>query len=274
MANPYRKIPAGSPVTSFSITAYNRMIDMLAWWESQQSFGGGPIRGLVDWDQSVFRVRNNTGGDLLSYAVVGLDGPIFDPNDGGENELKNHTSQKGVEPTVADHLGKWGVMLEAAADGKIGRCCLSGVVPVRVYVTATSDTHCDVIAAETVSDETTYIGTGPAGFQLLWLNPDADADTIAWAIVRLGSSRPMGVRFFIGTTTGAVTAGTGFTVSSLTAVDGGLVPDPDHTSPNTWDVANTAAGGDGYAIDSGKVGKIIGYADGTLHPLDFPCKTA
>lgn len=273
MANPYRKLSAGSPVTAFSITAYNRMIDMLAWWDSQQSSGGGPIRGLVDWDQAVFRVRNDTNGDLLSYSVVGLDGPIFDPNSGGEPELLSQTSQKGVEPTVADHLGKWGVMLEAAADGKIGRCCLAGVVPVRVYVTATSDTHCDVIAAETVGDDTTYIGTGPAGCQLLWLDPDADAETIAWAIVRLGASTP-GVRFYIGTTTGAVTAGTDFHVSSLTATDGGSVPDPDHTSPDTWNVANSVAGGDGHVIDTGKVGKIIGYADGTLHPLDFPCSTA
>ena len=82
---------------------------------------------------------------------------------------------------------------------------------------------------------------------------------------------PAACRFYIGTTTGAVTAGTGFHVSSLTALDGGAVPDPDHTGPDTWNVGNAAADGDGYAIDTAKVGKIIGWADGTLHPLDFPC---
>lgn len=80
-----------------------------------------------------------------------------------------------------------------------------------------------------------------------------------------------GCRFYIGTTTAAVTAGTDFAVSSLTAIDGGSVPDPDNTSPDTWNVSNDVADGDGYTIDTDKVGKIIGWADGTLHPLDFPC---
>lgn len=189
MANPFRKIPAGSPVTAFSITAYNRMIDMLNWWSTQGAFGGGPIRNLTDWDQSVFRVKNNTGYDLASYDPVGLDGPIFDPNDGGEPELLCQTSQLGVEPTVADHAGgKWGVMLEAAPDDKIGRCCLAGVVPVRVYVNATTDKYADVIASQTVSGETVYLGTGATGAQILWLDPTATAETIGWAIVRLGGS--------------------------------------------------------------------------------------
>lgn len=187
MGDPYRKLPSGSPVTAFSITAYNRMIDMLRWYEAQQRFGGGRIGRVTDWDQSVFRVRNDTGADLMSYSVVGLDGPIFDPTDGGEPELLTQTSQKGVEPTVEDHAGgKWGVMLEAAPSGKIGRCCLAGVVPVRLYVTDPSAKSCDVIAAETVGDEEVYLGTGGNGAQILWMEEGAQAETIVWAIVRLG----------------------------------------------------------------------------------------
>ena len=192
MSNPFRKLPAHSPITAFSITAYNAMIDLLNEHRTGGRIGGSPQRNLVDWDQSVFRVRNDTGRDLWSYDIIGLDGPIWSPVD-GEDELQefhSQTSQKGVSPTVEAHLGKWGVMLEAAENGKIGRCCMSGVVPVRVYVTSPSDQYCDVIAAQTVDDETCYLGTGASGSQILWLDPTASAGDIAWAIVRLGDKAP------------------------------------------------------------------------------------
>lgn len=201
MANPYRKLRAHSPVTAFSITAWNRLMDMLDWWMMKQSHSGGkPLKNLVDWNQTFFRVKNATGYGLASYDPIGLDGPIFDPATGGEPELKNQTSQKGSEPTVADHAGgKWGVMLEAAANGKIGRCCMVGVVPVRVYVNGTADKYVDVIAAETVGEgeeaETVYLGTGSSGAQILWRgNEGSGAGTIVWAIVRLGQADP-GIRF-------------------------------------------------------------------------------
>jgi hypothetical protein len=161
---------------------------MLNWWMTNQATsGGGPIKNIVDWDQSVFRVKNTTGRDLLSYDPVGLDGPIFDIDAGGLGALTNETSQKGVDPDATDHIGgKWGVMLECAGDGKIGRCCISGVVPLRVYVNATTDKFCDVIIPENVGGEGCYIGTGGSGAQILWLDPAAAATEIAWAIVRLG----------------------------------------------------------------------------------------
>jgi hypothetical protein len=189
MANPFQKIPAGSPVTAFSITAWNRFLDMLNWWETSQG-GGGPSKKIVDWDQTVFRVKNTTGYALVSYDPVGISGPIFSPTDADSiAELKNQTSMLGVEPTVANHAGgKWGVMLEAAADDAIGRCCLAGVVPVRVYVTSYLDTAVDVIAAETVGSETVYLGSGATGAKILWWAATSDSDdgTIVWAVVRLG----------------------------------------------------------------------------------------
>lgn len=202
MANPFRKIPAHSPVTAFSITAYNRMIDMLNWWQTNQGrSGGGPLQNLVDWNQGVFRVRNDTGGDLASYDPVGLGGPIF-TGATGESELQNQTSQIGVAPTVADHAGgKWGVMLEAAPSGRIGRCCMAGVVPVRVYVTAVADKYVDVNdGGETVGDETVYLSTGGSGAQILWLDPDTAAEAIGWAIVRMPGgvtiTPPVGITLF------------------------------------------------------------------------------
>ena len=191
MANPFRKLPAGSPVTAFSITAYNRMIDMLNWWQTVG--GGGRPGSFVDWDQTVFRCRNDTGDDLASYAVVGIGGPIWSPSDGAAElvEFHNQTSMKGVEPTVASHLGRWGVMLEATPDGAIGRCCLTGVVPLRVYCTSHLHRSCDAVGAKTVTGETVYVGSGHSGSQILWWEAASSGSngTIVSAIVRLGQGR-------------------------------------------------------------------------------------
>lgn len=272
MANPFRKLPAHSPVTAFSITAWNRMIDMLNWWQAQTPAFGGQAKRVVDWDQTVFRVRNDTGADLASYAVVGLGGPIFDPAAGGEPELLSQTSMKGVLPDAEDHAGgRWGVYTEATPNGSIGRCCLAGVVPLRVYVTAATDKFCDVIAAETVGGETTYIGTGATGNQILWMAAGVTPETITWAIVRLSAGAPPGCRWYLGTTTAAVTAGTNFTVSALEAVDGGSLPDPDDAGPDTWDVENGLDVGAYYNIDADVVIRIQGFADGRLVPLDPRC---
>jgi hypothetical protein len=79
------------------------------------------------------------------------------------------------------------------------------------------------------------------------------------------------IRHYTGTTSAAVTAGTSFYVTALTATDGGSLPATDATSPNRWTVQNSVSGGDGYTIAASAVIKIIGYSDGSLHPFDAPC---
>lgn len=196
MANPFRKLPPHSPVTAFSITVWNRMIDMLNWWETSRSARGGPV-GIGDWDQSVFRCRNDTGGDLASYAVVGIDGPIWAPSDGDAElaEFRNQTSIKGVTPAVADHRGKWGVMLEATPEGAIGRCCLAGVLPVRIYCDSYKHTRCDIVTAKTVDSETVYLGSRAFGTRILWWEATGSGDegTIVSGIVRLGDVGPLSI---------------------------------------------------------------------------------
>lgn len=100
---------------------------------------------------------------------------------------------------------------------------------------------------------------------------DSTAKTMAaW----LGTTAQSAVRWFLGTTTGAVTAGNDFTVSGLTAIDGGDLPDPDNTSPDTWDVDNGLDIGAGHTIDNAKVIMIMEFADGTRRPVDAPCPTS
>ena len=188
MANPYRHLTRNAMPTDISITAYNKLMDMLSWWQTNQARSGGPpLKGLVDWDQCVFKTKNTSGAVVPTYGVVGLAGPLYGPTD-NLSEFRNVTPMEGVEPVVADHAGgRWGVALEMIDNGCIGRCCFAGVVPTRVYVNGADDGYCDIIEGETDGDYTCYLGTGQTGAQILWReNAGSGAGTVVWAIVRLG----------------------------------------------------------------------------------------
>jgi hypothetical protein len=191
MGDAYKRLAANALVTDQSRTVYNDTIDMLRWWKRQPRTGAGSQTGIIDWDQSLFPIKNNSGTDLTaSYGVLGISKPLYSPTD-SIDEFLNVTALEGVEPTVEDHAGgKWCVVLEPLANGEISRkACLSGVVPVRVYVNAVNDKSCDVIAAKTVGSDTVRIGTGSNGAQILWReNNTSGAGTIVWALIRLGGS--------------------------------------------------------------------------------------
>jgi hypothetical protein len=179
----FDKIPAGSPVTKFSITAYNRMLDMLQWWMANQNGIGGGGRA-IDNNNNIFDIQNTTGSKREWLDVLGIDDVLYDATD-DEDRFKRKPVFVGVSPTVADHAGKWGVLLGPVANDGIAKIALSGVVPVRVYVTATTDKFVDVSASHTVSGETVYVATGASGAQILWL-ATGSAGTIQWAVVSLG----------------------------------------------------------------------------------------
>jgi hypothetical protein len=86
--------------------------------------------------------------------------------------------------------------------------------------------------------------------------------TIVWdetnAVYRLPARA---CRMFTGTTVYASMT----VISGLTAIDG-IDCLPVTSSSGQWPIAT-----DGYTVDASATGTIIQYADGSLHPLDFPC---
>ena len=110
-------------------------------------------------------VYNDSGSDVALGGILGIDGPMehYAPSDSvGRFTHPDEINLNGVEPTVADHLGKWVVPIDAVKDGGTSDCA-QGMYRVRVYINSAADPCCDVIAAETVDDETVYLGTGESG---------------------------------------------------------------------------------------------------------------
>ncbi len=138
---------------------------------------------------AIVLVKNQSGSDRTRFDVLGVDGVLITPSD----NLAVFSSRRplvGVLPSVADHAGRFCVLLEPVATGKLGRALFLGVVPARVYVNSHLDAYCDVMESKTIGDETVYLGSGSSGAQILWWEAaDLSAvGTVVWAVLRLGGA--------------------------------------------------------------------------------------
>ena len=127
----------------------------------KQSGGAVPGRGAA-FQPAVVTVKNDSGGDCGRFAVLGIDRPIFTPDD----NLSSFASRVGfscVLPESPTHAGRFVVLLRPLRQGELGPAAIAGAVQVRVYVNSTDDKFCDIIDAEEVEGETCCLGTGGSG---------------------------------------------------------------------------------------------------------------
>ena len=137
-------------------------------------------------------VYNASGVNVGLGGILGIDQPMaqYLPSVSVPQFIHPHeVNLQGVAPTVADHLGKWVVPLQPINDERDGDCVADGIARVRVYVNGADDAYCDVDAGHSDGDYTCYLGTGASGAQILWReNEGSGAETVVWAIVRLGKA--------------------------------------------------------------------------------------
>jgi hypothetical protein len=127
----------------------------------------------------IAKVKNVSGYDQPRFGVLGLTEPIILPAD-NEMEFKRQVTFEGVVPAKNDHRGKFAVLLEPIADGKIGLAVIAGVVPVRLKV----DPEQQYDRAEIIDADAGKLLNVPHGSaRVLWI--DATGSEERWAIVRL-----------------------------------------------------------------------------------------
>jgi len=163
-------------------------------------------------------VRNDSGGDLNRLAVLGIDSPVIDPAD-NEDEFKNRVALVGVTPAADTHEGKFVVLAEPVATGKIGRAYAAGVCPVQIDVPDEEHEYPFAEIADGVTDNLKASHYGSAA--ILWREGGTG---VQWAVVRLGKLMPVHV----------------FPVE-LTQV-GGSQGDEDNPATWTYDVADAVTG--------------------------------
>jgi len=95
-------------------------------------FNKAARKGKRQFAQSgIVLVKNVSGVDLDRFCVVGLGDPIIGPAV-NLTEYYNEVTFKGHIPTEALHLGKFAILQEPCANGKIVPAVVSGVTPVRL----------------------------------------------------------------------------------------------------------------------------------------------
>jgi len=185
MSNSLKKVQSGQPLV-IPASAYNAFIDAALDFRQRTAHLGQGAQPSFS-QASIVLIRNDSGSNQNRMAVLGIDTPIIDPS-ANEEEFKNRVALSCVVPAADTHEGKFVVLAEPIASGKIGRAYAAGVCPVKIDV---PDEDHEWRYAEITDGVTANLKVsmqGSAG--ILWR---AGGTGVQWAVVRLGKPIPMHV---------------------------------------------------------------------------------
>jgi len=185
MSDGLKKVQSGQPLV-IPASAYNAFIDAALDFRQRTAHLGQGAQPSFS-QASIVLIRNDSGSNQNRMAVLGIDTPIIDPS-ANEEEFKNRVALSCVAPAVDTHEGKFVVLAEPIASGKIGRAYAAGVCPVKIDV---PDEDHEWRYAEITDGVTANLKVsmqGSAG--ILWR---AGGTGVQWAVVRLGKPIPMHV---------------------------------------------------------------------------------
>jgi hypothetical protein len=216
MSSALRKVRSGDPLV-IPAAAYNAFIDAaLDFRQRTAHLGQGAQPSFPQ--ASIVLVRNDSGSNQNRMAVLGVEAPIIDPS-ANEEEFRNRVALACVTPEKGTHEGRFVVLAEPIANGKIGRAYAAGVCPVKIDV---PDEEHEWRYAEIADGVTANLKVSLQGSAtILWR---AGGTGVQWAVIRLGQPVPMHV----------------FPVE-LTQV-GGEQGDEENPASWTYDVLNVVTG--------------------------------
>lgn len=176
MGDAFKKVQAGQRI-AITAEAYNAFIDAAQAVREHKQFGTEASQFFRQ--SGIVKLKNASGADQVRFAVLGLSEPIILPS-ANEIEFKRQVTFEGVVPAKNDHRGRFAILLEPIADGKIGLAVIAGVVPVRLKV----DAEQLYDRAEILDGDAGKLLNVPHGSaRVLWI--DAIGSVERWAIVRL-----------------------------------------------------------------------------------------
>jgi hypothetical protein len=181
MGDTLRKVQVGDPL-AIPASTFNSFIDAARDFRARQtSATSDPLQSFRQ--AGIVPIKNGSTEDRNRFDVLGISAPLFSPTDNIE-EFKNRVSLTGVKPAAATHLGKFAILLEPMKDGAIGRACVSGVCPARIYIEEEWHQYADV-----EDDQPAHLKSRPSGgAHILWKESGAGAEKMA--IVRVGTPSP------------------------------------------------------------------------------------
>jgi len=185
MSSALRKVRSGDPLV-IPAAAYNAFIDAALDFRQRTAHLGQGAQPSFS-QASIVLVRNDSGSNQNRMAVLGVDAPIIDPST-NEEEFRNRVALACVTPEEGTHVGRFVVLAEPIANGKIGRAYAAGVCPVKIDV---PDEENECRYAEIADGVTANLKVSMQGSAtILWR---AGGTGVQWAVIRLGQPVPMHV---------------------------------------------------------------------------------
>lgn len=185
MSDALKKVQSGQSLV-IPASAYNAFIDAAMDFRQRTAYLGREAQASFQ-QASIILVRNDSGANRQRFEVLGVDAPIIDPST-NEEEFKNRVALSCVAPAADTHEGKFVVLAEPIATGKIGRAYAAGVCPVKIDVPDEDHEWRYAEIADGVTANLKVSMQGSAG--VLWR---AGGTGVQWAVVRLGKPIPMHV---------------------------------------------------------------------------------
>lgn len=186
MSDALKKVQSGQPLV-IPASAYNAFVDAAVDFRQRTAHLG---QGAQPSSQqaSIVLVRNDSGSNQNRLAVLGIDTPIIDPAT-NLNEFKKRVALSCVTPTADTHEGKFVVLAEPIASGKIGRAYAAGVCPVQLLVI--DEDAAEYEYADIFDGVAGGLFASPSGSaSILWKE---EGTGVKWAVIRFGNHQPMRV---------------------------------------------------------------------------------
>ncbi len=219
MSNHFKRAVSGDSM-AIPAKAWNAMLDIVEGSQRGQRVLDEPaiLRTLRNQAGIILVKNTNAGYDYDRFDVVGLGDPVIDPDD-NDVSFKNQAAVAGEIPVVATHSGRWAILLEPIAAGKIGRAVASGITIARVHYQGFSKhPRCDIWALpgqHSGASATTLKSQHHGAGEILWIE-DPDTSGEQWAVIRIGNHVPFGTLFQVDLTEDGGSQGvTGVTDCSL-----------------------------------------------------------
>jgi hypothetical protein len=172
----FKKVQPGQRL-EITAEAFNAFLDAARAVREHKVFGTDASQFFRQ--SGIVKVKNASGADQGRFAVLSLTEPIILPAD-NLDEFKRQVTFEGVVPAKDEHQGKFAVLLEPIAEGKIGLAVVAGVVPVRLKV----DPNQLYDRAEIIDGSTQALRNQPHGSaRVLWVEGTGSFER--WAVVRL-----------------------------------------------------------------------------------------
>jgi hypothetical protein len=176
-----KKVQSGQPLAIPAVD-YNAFIEAALDYRRRSADQGQTPQGSY-LQAGMVRVRNNTGGNRDRFDILGIDGPAILPSV-NEQAFAQRVVFKGVMPAVSLHTGRFIVLAEPLAAGKVGRAFASGVCPVKVEAPANG---AGLMYAEVINSTCANLKASQEGSaRILWR---AGGSGVQWALVHLGAGR-------------------------------------------------------------------------------------